>query len=368
MLDAGRFARLWSRLGCVGDAEPHWQSLVRAYEEPHRSYHNSEHIVDCLTQFDETVELADRPDEVEVALWYHDVVYDPRAADNEERSADRAGRALAGCGACAAVVERVGRLIRATSHQAPPTDADALFVVDVDLSILGRAPAEFDAYDGQIRPSIDGCPSQNIARLGHGYWRASLSESTSITLFGFAAALKSKHVIIFDVLFDGCSRRKAQVSTAELVVDSDARILACARAGQKESRCPGVEQRLWPVGSGSSRFGSSVVLFLPLDESGDIAAADVEVALDCLALGTIMQIVESSDHFLDLLRVDLLVDFFPFLFGADFRRTCDPPCTGYPTDFDIGTPPVLASASVVFLAIIRQLSCWSCAFWAVTGK
>ena len=55
--------------------------------------------------------LAQRPDELEVAIWYHDVVYDSQRQDNEAKSAERAKRELTSCGVHEEVCQRVDALI-----------------------------------------------------------------------------------------------------------------------------------------------------------------------------------------------------------------------------------------------------------------
>ena len=87
-----RWLRLWQAIGASGDASTWYETLTRAYAELHRHYHNQQHIADCLAEFDAVRLLAKQPYAVELALWFHDAVYDPKAADNEEQSA-----ALARC-------------------------------------------------------------------------------------------------------------------------------------------------------------------------------------------------------------------------------------------------------------------------------
>lgn len=157
MLDRDRFIGLWSRL-TSGDASSVFDRLADAYLEPHRAYHNANHIRDCLEQFDCAREFAARLDEVEAAICFHDAVYDPRAKDNEERSAEWASSALTNAGADSEVVSRVSHLILATKHDAVLASPDARLLVDVDLSILGRDPADFDAYDQAIRREYEWVP------------------------------------------------------------------------------------------------------------------------------------------------------------------------------------------------------------------
>jgi predicted metal-dependent HD superfamily phosphohydrolase len=144
------WADLWRRLGGRGDPRPGHAAVVRAYAEVHRHYHTGEHIARTLVLFDGVRERLHRPAEAELAVWLHDVVYDPRGADNEERSADLAEELLVAGGAAAAV-PAVRGLILATRHAEPPGEHDARYVVDADLAILGAPAAEFDRYEAQVR-------------------------------------------------------------------------------------------------------------------------------------------------------------------------------------------------------------------------
>ena len=70
------------------DPDHTWQQLATHYSEHHRHYHTLDHIAACLGWLDHYRHLAEDPLCLELALWAHDVIYDPRAADNEARSAD----------------------------------------------------------------------------------------------------------------------------------------------------------------------------------------------------------------------------------------------------------------------------------------
>jgi predicted metal-dependent HD superfamily phosphohydrolase len=142
--------RAWGAVGAVGDDGLRVE-LSRRYSEPHRSYHTLQHLAECLAALEPALGLAEHPGEVELALWFHDAVYDPRAEDNESRSADLAARALLDAGVPPEVADRVRGLILATRHAEPPATADEQILVDVDLSILGAPPPRFDEYERQVR-------------------------------------------------------------------------------------------------------------------------------------------------------------------------------------------------------------------------
>ena len=147
-----RFQALWMRLGARGSGRPAFLVLRRAYDEPHRAYHDARHIGACLRLLDdpEVKRLAERLEEVEAALFYHDAIYDTRARDNEERSAVLAEETLAAAGVAPEIVTRIVAHVRATKDHLTG-DGDGKLVIDIDLSILGESPDTFARFEEEIR-------------------------------------------------------------------------------------------------------------------------------------------------------------------------------------------------------------------------
>ncbi len=128
--------------------------LLAAYREPHRAYHTVEHIAALLALFELHGASAQNPDAVQLAILYHDVVYDPRRSDNEAVSAQVAARDLTELGIASPLVARVAALVLATQHgvHAPDlTDTDLSLLLDLDLSVLAASPSDYDAYSAAIR-------------------------------------------------------------------------------------------------------------------------------------------------------------------------------------------------------------------------
>jgi predicted metal-dependent HD superfamily phosphohydrolase len=138
------------RIGASG-GERLLEEVARRYAEPHRAYHNLEHVHDCLTQLELGRHLLVRAAEVEIAVWFHDAIYDPRRSDNEERSALWAEEALRAGGVPGEAAIRVANLIRLTTHEQEGLTGDGAVLCDADLSILGAAPGRFERYERQIR-------------------------------------------------------------------------------------------------------------------------------------------------------------------------------------------------------------------------
>jgi predicted metal-dependent HD superfamily phosphohydrolase len=160
-----RFGDLWRRMGAGDDGRRIFDQVLQAYGEPHRHYHGVDHLRDCLEQLDNAPATRAARDLAETALWFHDAVYVPRASDNEARSAEWAARALAEAGVPEARAQEVTRLVRLTDHARPAEDPLGALVCDVDLSILGRPPAEFAEYERRIRAEYDRVP-ESLYRTG----------------------------------------------------------------------------------------------------------------------------------------------------------------------------------------------------------
>ncbi len=179
-----RWQALWpsGTLGAIGAI---YRDLVARYSEPQRAYHTLDHIAECLRWLDEVSPLLARPREAELALWFHDVVYDPRRADNEERSAALAAEVLRAAGVGEDVVERVAGLIRLTSHTAAELTGDDALVCDIDLAILGATPERFAQYDAAIRREYAWVPEEIFRR------------ERARVLAGFLARLSIYHTSTF---------------------------------------------------------------------------------------------------------------------------------------------------------------------------
>jgi len=141
----------WNALGARAPDDGLYATLAARYTEAHRHYHTLQHLDECLANLGELRAAARRPEEVEIALWFHDAIYDVHRRDSEERSAQWARESILAAGLPESTAGRVHALIMATRHEAQPHDADACVLVDVDLWILGAGTARFDEYDAQVR-------------------------------------------------------------------------------------------------------------------------------------------------------------------------------------------------------------------------
>jgi predicted metal-dependent HD superfamily phosphohydrolase len=135
--------------------------LLRRYGEPHRRYHTAEHLADVLDHVDELAAEADDADAVRLAAWFHDAVYNPARADNEERSAVLAERMLADTDLPPATTAEVARLVRlTTTHDPDEGDRNGAVLCDADLAILAADPERYAAYAAAVREEYAAVPDE----------------------------------------------------------------------------------------------------------------------------------------------------------------------------------------------------------------
>src|SRR5690606_8143755 len=122
-----------------------FDDLANRYLEPHRHYHDLAHVAAVLRFASNVIAAAADPRPVRLALWYHDIVYDPRATDNEARSAVLAAVHLAALSVPSDLVTETVRLVELTAtHRTGANDANGAVVLDADLAILGARPERYD--------------------------------------------------------------------------------------------------------------------------------------------------------------------------------------------------------------------------------
>ncbi|WDZ85585.1 HD domain-containing protein [Micromonospora cathayae] len=130
------------------------EDLLARWREPHRRYHTVAHLTTVLDVVDRYPGHAGRPDLVRLAAWWHDAVYDPRAAGdtNERDSATLAGTVLTAVGLPAVAVAEVSRLVLLTAgHAVAADDHDGALLCDADLAVLAADPPRYDDYAARIR-------------------------------------------------------------------------------------------------------------------------------------------------------------------------------------------------------------------------
>ncbi len=173
-----RWYTLWERMGANGSGEDAYNELVSLYGETQRAYHNFVHIAHVMREFDGARSFIENPEQIEVALWYHDAIYNTREKGNEEKSAELAEQRLGKAGIKPQFIDDVTTLILATKHQAIPQTSDGKYLVDIDLSSLGKAEKEFNEYERDIRDEYSWVPEEEFRQGRRGILQGFLDRNS----------------------------------------------------------------------------------------------------------------------------------------------------------------------------------------------
>ena len=123
--------------------------LIQSYSEPQRHYHTLDHVEDCLQKCAKFENEITDLKSFQTALLYHDLFYDPKRKDNEEKSAEYAFKLLERLNFTNS--QKVKDLILLTKHPSIPKSKDEKLLLDIDLSILGEGPKVYEFYEENIR-------------------------------------------------------------------------------------------------------------------------------------------------------------------------------------------------------------------------
>jgi len=124
-----------------------WDSIVTLYSEKDRHYHNLQHIADCLHKLDQWPGYVPEKNAIELALWFHDIIYETQRADSKESCAALATHFLRGH----PLETNISSLILATQHRATKGMKPEEIICDIDLSILGSQPKKYQLYAQNTR-------------------------------------------------------------------------------------------------------------------------------------------------------------------------------------------------------------------------
>ena len=155
-LCSARWDALCSRLSVGAEtAATWWSTLHDAYEGPGRYYHTLRHVAELLLHLDAHRASVSDVDAVELATFFHDVVYNAQSGGGGRNELDSAEvwRDFARAAQLAALEEKVARwIVQTKDHRC--TDADELdckLFMDFDMAILATPPAEYAAYAANVR-------------------------------------------------------------------------------------------------------------------------------------------------------------------------------------------------------------------------
>ncbi|MGO1522052.1 MAG: HD domain-containing protein [Sphingobacterium sp.] len=128
-----------------------WEIIQRCYGSKFRYYHNFDHIESMLAHLAPIWEAINALADIQLAVIYHDVAYDPVATDNEEQSAAIARDSLFALNFPSERIDRITQQILATKTHQESRQADTNFLLDADRAILGEPPSKYNWYCQQIR-------------------------------------------------------------------------------------------------------------------------------------------------------------------------------------------------------------------------
>lgn len=131
-----------------------FENLTKDYNGAGRFYHTMQHVEALLKWSNEHTAQLQQKDVVDLAIIYHDVIYDPTRRDNEEKSAERAVQELTSLNFPKDKTALVKAYILATKgHNVPvgQENSDLAYMLDFDLSILGTPWEDYLTYTQNIR-------------------------------------------------------------------------------------------------------------------------------------------------------------------------------------------------------------------------
>ncbi len=132
-----------------------WKEIVDSYTEARRHYHTLHHLRYIYNRLEECPQKAQDREALLFSLFYHDLVYEIPANDNEEKSAAIAADRMQALGITQATIDLCVKHILATKNHLPSPNADTNLFCDADMAILGETPDKYKEYTMRIRAEYE---------------------------------------------------------------------------------------------------------------------------------------------------------------------------------------------------------------------
>lgn len=129
-----------------------WTKIANAYSGKGRYYHTLHHIAQLLNLSERFAGNIVDVINLQISIFYHDVVYSATKNNNEEKSADLAEKHLKKLNFSGEKIDKCKTFILATkNHSNILNDPDLDYFLDFDLEKLGAPWEEYEEYTRQIR-------------------------------------------------------------------------------------------------------------------------------------------------------------------------------------------------------------------------
>lgn len=128
-----------------------WQKIEKKYSEKGRHYHDLLHLQNMFRELESVKNDITDFTAISFSVFYHDIIYDASSKSNEEKSALQAEDELQKLGLDNTEISKIKAQILATKSHQKSIDTDTDYLLDADLSILGKDPAAYLDYTKKIR-------------------------------------------------------------------------------------------------------------------------------------------------------------------------------------------------------------------------
>ncbi|KAL2891083.1 hypothetical protein HOO65_010441 [Ceratocystis lukuohia] len=146
--------------------------LKQLYDAPGRPKYTLSHRDSLLEFLAEHRSAFNDPDAIEAVIWFHDAIHDPRAMDNEQKSAQLCAARLASVADRARVQRIIDMILAAGSNTLPKYPSkkhvkDAELFLDIDLHIFGASREKYLEYEDAMREEY-AWAGEDAWVVGHG--------------------------------------------------------------------------------------------------------------------------------------------------------------------------------------------------------
>ncbi|MCW1963081.1 hypothetical protein [Chryseobacterium viscerum] len=128
-----------------------WKEIETKYSEKGRHYHNLLHLENMFWELDAVKMTISDFTALSFSVFYHDVIYDATSKANEEKSAARAEKRLAELHVNKNKISVISEQILATKSHQRSDQEDTNYLLDADLSVLGKDFKTYLEYTQNIR-------------------------------------------------------------------------------------------------------------------------------------------------------------------------------------------------------------------------